>query len=158
MLLVEFEPDQQLEKAVQCALVCAPVACEASLHCARMAIALREFLRMAYANGWNGKTSSPPTFRFGDKVKKRNGAEWHGVVVGRYRTHMTPEGYAVESAFEPGSVQIYPAHALEPWNPEQTASGQLEKQRRMESEMATLFAYLDDTRDKWGENNGGSAC
>ena len=34
---------------------------------------------------------------------------------------------------------------------EQPASGQLEKQRRMESEMATLFAYLDDTREKWGE-------
>ena len=24
-------------------------------------------------------------------------------------------------------------------------------QRRMESEMAALFAYLDDTREKWGE-------
>ena len=27
-----------------------------------------------------------------------------------------PEGYAVESAFEPGSVQIYPVGALELWN------------------------------------------
>ncbi len=26
-----------------------------------------------------------------------------------------------------------------------------EKQRRMKSEMAALFAYLDDTREKWGE-------
>ena len=34
---------------------------------------------------------------------------------------------------------------------EQPAPGQLEKQRRMESEMAALFAYLDDTREKWGE-------
>ncbi len=36
---------------------------------------------------------------------------------------------------------------------EQPASGQLEKQRRMESEMAALFAYLDDTVKEWGEKN-----
>lgn len=55
------------------------------------------------------------TFRIGDKVRKRGGGCWRGTVVGWYRTRTTPEGYAVESAFEPGSVQIYPAAALEPW-------------------------------------------
>ena len=122
-MFVDFLPDPQLEEAVQRSLVCAPVACEREIFCARMALALRELLRMAYANGWDGKTSSPPAFRLGDKVKKRNGAEWHGVVVGRYRTHMTPDGYAVESAFESGRVQIYPGHALEPWTPAHSTKG-----------------------------------
>ena len=57
------------------------------------------------------------TFRIGDRVQKRSGGSWRGTIVGWYRTAMTPEGYAVESAFEPGSVQIYPAPALEPWQP-----------------------------------------
>lgn len=57
------------------------------------------------------------TFRIGDRVKKRSGGSWRGTVVGGYRTAQTPEGYAVESAFEPGSVQIYPVTALEPWSP-----------------------------------------
>lgn len=54
-------------------------------------------------------------FRLGAKVKKRSGGCWRGTIVGWYRTALTPEGYAVESAYEPGSVQIYPAAALEPW-------------------------------------------
>lgn len=56
------------------------------------------------------------TFRLGQRVRKKSGGAWHGAVVGWYRTALTPEGYAVESAYEPGSVQIYPASALEPWN------------------------------------------
>lgn len=55
-------------------------------------------------------------FRLGDWVKKRSGGRWRGKVVGWYQTSLTPEGYAVESAFEPGSVQIYPVTALEPWD------------------------------------------
>ena len=55
-------------------------------------------------------------FHLGDKVKKRSGSRWRGTIVGWYRTALTLEGYAVESAFEPGSVQIYPVDALEPWN------------------------------------------
>ena len=58
----------------------------------------------------------PPTFRLGDRVKKRSGGSWRGKVVGGYQTTLTPEGYAVESAYEPGSVQLYPATALEPWD------------------------------------------
>ena len=56
-------------------------------------------------------------FRFGDLVRKTKGSQWHGRVVGTYSTELTPDGYAVESATERGSVQIYPAAALEAWQP-----------------------------------------
>ncbi len=52
------------------------------------------------------------TFRIGDRVTKISGSSWTGRVVGTYSTSLTPEGYAVESENEPGSVQIYPAAAL----------------------------------------------
>ena len=48
-------------------------------------------------------------------VKKVSGSQWHGKIVGTYSTELTPEGYAVESHTEKGSVQIYPAKALELW-------------------------------------------
>lgn len=57
----------------------------------------------------------PPThtkFRHGDCVQKKSGGYWRGHVVGWYTTSMNNEGYAVESMYEPGSVQIYPAAAL----------------------------------------------
>ena len=53
------------------------------------------------------------TFNPGDRVRKRTGSEWAGYVVGWYSTSLTPEGYAVESLAHAGSVQIYPAKALE---------------------------------------------
>ena len=53
------------------------------------------------------------TFGMGDKVQKVRGSQWHGRIVGWYSTELTPEGYAVESDTERGSVQIYPASALE---------------------------------------------
>jgi dihydrofolate reductase (trimethoprim resistance protein) len=49
-------------------------------------------------------------------VRKKSGGEWHGTVVGFYATSLTPIGYCVESAYEKGSVQIYPEKALEPWD------------------------------------------
>jgi len=49
----------------------------------------------------------------GDRVRKKSGSHWQGLVVGWYSTTLTPEGYAVESESHPGSVQIYPASALE---------------------------------------------
>lgn len=52
-------------------------------------------------------------FNQGDTVRKTKGSQWQGVVVGTYSTNLTPEGYAVESSTEKGSVQIYPAAALE---------------------------------------------
>jgi len=51
-------------------------------------------------------------FAIGDRVTKIKGSAWTGRVVGTYSTTLTPEGYAVESENEPGSVQIYPAAAL----------------------------------------------
>ncbi len=59
---------------------------------------------------------NPPThtkFKFGQEVRKTKGSCWQGKVVGFYTTSLTPEGYAVESRWEQGSVQIYPAAALE---------------------------------------------
>ena len=58
----------------------------------------------------------PPThttFALGDLVEKKRGSSWHGRIVGWYSTSLTPEGYAVESDRESGSVQIYPAAALQ---------------------------------------------
>lgn len=54
-----------------------------------------------------------PKFVLGDRVRKTKGSSWQGLVVGTYSTTLTPEGYCVESEREPGSVQIYPASALE---------------------------------------------
>ena len=52
-------------------------------------------------------------FKLGDWVRKIKGSDWHGQIVGTYSTQLTPEGYCVESSQHPGSVQIYPAAALE---------------------------------------------
>jgi dihydrofolate reductase (trimethoprim resistance protein) len=52
------------------------------------------------------------TFSFGQVVKKIKGSNWKGKIVGWYSTELTPEGYAVESDTETGSVQIYPVAAL----------------------------------------------
>lgn len=54
-----------------------------------------------------------PKFKRGDRVRKRRGASWQGKIVGEYSTEYTPEGYVVESEREKGSVQLYPAEALE---------------------------------------------
>ncbi|MPS58828.1 MAG: hypothetical protein E2594_16915 [Pseudomonas sp.] len=47
------------------------------------------------------------------RVRKTSGSEWQGRICGTYSTALTPEGYAVESEAHAGSVQIYPAKALE---------------------------------------------
>jgi dihydrofolate reductase (trimethoprim resistance protein) len=52
-------------------------------------------------------------WRLGTRVRKIKGASWQGRVVGYYSTTLTPQGYCVESERESGSVQIYPAAALE---------------------------------------------
>ncbi len=57
--------------------------------------------------------NTPQKFKLGDLVRKTKGSQWSGTVVGTYSTELTPEGYAVESGTEKGSVQIYPAGALE---------------------------------------------
>lgn len=55
-------------------------------------------------------------FAMGDMVQKKQGSKWRGQVIGFYSTPKTPYGYAVESAFEEGSVQVWPEAALERWN------------------------------------------
>ena len=52
-------------------------------------------------------------FKLGQTVTKTKGSKWTGKIVGFYSTDLTPEGYAVESSTETGSVQIYPASALQ---------------------------------------------
>jgi hypothetical protein len=52
-------------------------------------------------------------WKIGTRVRKIKGSQWQGRVVGYYSTDLTPVGYAVESERETGSVQIYPASALE---------------------------------------------
>ncbi len=91
---------EQQQPDIACGLcgkptVCGKVLCEA---CAYAPIA---------------QTAPQGKFRMGDLVKKSTGSEWVGRVVGWYSTGQTPEGYAVESEAHAGSVQIYPAKALE---------------------------------------------
>ena len=59
------------------------------------------------------QTAPQGKFRMGDLVKKSTGSEWEGRICGTYYTALTQEGYAVESEAHAGSVQIYPAKALE---------------------------------------------
>lgn len=68
--------------------------------------ALQEQLKTAREDAGNRK------FNLGDRVEKISGSSWRGYIVGFYATTLTPEGYAVESENEPGSVQIYPVTAI----------------------------------------------
>lgn len=52
-------------------------------------------------------------YQLGDEVYKKSGSGWSGKIVGFYSTKLTPKGYAVESSYHSGSVQIYPESALE---------------------------------------------
>ena len=64
--------------------------------------------------------STPPSakWRLGDMVQKVRGSKWRGKVVGFYSTEATPIGYSIESAFEPGSVQVWPEAVLVEWDSE----------------------------------------
>lgn len=55
-------------------------------------------------------------FQLGDYVAKKGRAAWRGKIVGWYRTELTALGYAIESHYEVGSVQIYPETAIEHWS------------------------------------------
>lgn len=52
-------------------------------------------------------------YAFGDLVQKKGRSSWRGKIVGWYRTDITALGYAIESIYEPGSVQIYPESGIE---------------------------------------------
>ena len=72
-----------------------------------------DYKRVEYYRAHIAQTAPQGKFRMGDLVKKTSGSEWVGHVCGTYSTPLTPEGYAVESEAHAGSVQIYPAKALE---------------------------------------------
>jgi hypothetical protein len=79
----------------------------------RLQHAYEEALDLACYLKWEiERTKRAGTLNLGDYVQKKSGSAWAGVIVGTYSTHLTPEGYAVESSAHPGSVQIYPASAL----------------------------------------------
>lgn len=59
------------------------------------------------------QTAPQGKFAMHQRVRKTSGSEWQGRICGTYSTPLTPEGYAVESEAHAGSVQIYPAKALE---------------------------------------------
>lgn len=52
-------------------------------------------------------------FKAGDRVRKKSGSWWEGIIVGTYSTDQTPRGYAVQLDKPFGPVQIYPESALE---------------------------------------------
>ena len=79
---------------------------ELDQHRELQAIARHRLAALASAPAGDG------AFQMGDPVEKISGSSWRGNVVGTYSTALTPEGYAVESDTEVGSVQIYPAKAL----------------------------------------------
>lgn len=78
---------------------------------------LKSFLKNSPDHTAAKPTRETQTFKRGDLVRKKGDrGQWHGVVCGEYSATCTPEGYNVESLLERGSVQIYPASALEPWD------------------------------------------
>lgn len=90
--------------------------------------------------------TTPPKFRLGDRVAKVSGSSWHGVIVGTYSTTLTPEGYAVESEREPGSVQIYPAAALAQ-AAEDDEARLLREADDLQARIDATIRSLDETRD-----------
>ena len=90
-----------------------------------------------------------PKFKLGDFVAKTKGSQWRGRVVGTYSTKLTPEGYAVESSAEGGSVQIYPAAALELARPssgdfEVCPPGTLARVNDLEQEARAMRTRIED--------------
>lgn len=82
--------------------------CESGHSCGRNEVtADRDAIRAALSAQGAGK------FAMRQRVRKTSGSEWQGRICGTYSTALTPEGYAVESESHAGSVQIYPAKALE---------------------------------------------
>lgn len=82
---------------------------------------LRAALAAMQPRGEQQDWPADAAFPNGALVQKKGRASWRGKIVGWYRTDITALGYAVESAFEPGSVQIYPETALLAWDGEQRA-------------------------------------
>ena len=84
-------------------------------------LAARAALAAMQPRGEQQEWPEDAAFPNGALVQKKGRASWRGKIVGWYRTDITALGYAVESTFEPGSVQIYPETALLAWDGEQQA-------------------------------------
>ncbi len=93
-----------------------------------------------------GEAGPEVRFKRGDRVRKVSGASWQGIVVGEYSTSLTPEGYAVESENEAGSVQIYPAKARallpEPVDADEAEADKLIVRWMADDEMGTFGLAL----------------
>ena len=85
-----------------------------------------------------------PKFNLGDHARKISGSKWQGRIVGTYSTALTPEGYAVESDTETGSVQIYPAAALELVERQTDAALSIEDVQRARDDAAFVFGAEHD--------------
>lgn len=84
----------------------------------------------------------PDGFRWGlgAKLGKKRGSSWRGTVCGFYSTPHTPEGYCIASEFEPGSVQVWPAAALEELMPSDwPAARRVEHLREALAGMVALY-------------------
>lgn len=81
----------------------------------------------------------------GTRVTKIKGSNWTGKVVGFYSTDLTPEGYAVESETERGSVQIYPRAALR--SLEHTATHREASEAPLKEQIAQRDALLREARE-----------
>jgi dihydrofolate reductase (trimethoprim resistance protein) len=120
------------------------------------------------------------TYKLGDLLTKTKGSSWTGRVVGFYGTNLTDEGYAIESMYEPGSVQIYPLSALRRYDPERDVHPMVKDARdrieALNAEVARLrghWQFLDEElekrivendkpnrvrwNDKWIEGDGADA-
>lgn len=111
--MAEITPEQRAERAVMLGMESADTCgtYEQFLAASRLAVAqaIREAEAPAYERGQRGAGRQ---FQLGERVTKIKGSSWTGRVVGFYSTSLTPEGYAIESETERGSVQIYPAAAI----------------------------------------------
>lgn len=93
---------------------------EASKHAADAETVRRErdqlIRELAELRGTSAHVQRAPeewAFSRGERVRKKSGAWWEGIVVGFYSTTQSPRGYAVQLENMFGPVQIYPEAALE---------------------------------------------
>lgn len=90
------------------------------VHYQKMWSSERDYRRKAedQAHGLAHQLDNSAAWPLGMAVRKKKGSCWSGRIVGYYSTALTPQGIAVESSTEIGSVQIYPITAMEPINNE----------------------------------------
>lgn len=113
--VMDFTPCDAMELARSAALHAVECGYRNGEELARVAEFWRDLARRFDPNEDEMKPEMKPDWKFavGDRVRKKSGSAWQGRIVGWYSTALTPFGYCVESECHAGSVQIYPANALE---------------------------------------------